>query len=134
MLKKVKIQAEIKKIQTEMRQEFNFEFNDYVQQLLKIVGADIGDYMKFGRRDEEIVINKKGDTITKTVNFVDLVESDSVDTSVIEEVKQVKGDVTIKLADKMSALKELAKIFGFDEGERKSNLPVVIGGENDLED
>ena len=34
----------------------------------------------------------------------------------------------------MSALKELAKIFGFDEGERKSNLPVVIGGENDLED
>ena len=134
LLRKVEIQAEIKKIQTEMRQEFNFEFNDYVQQLLKIVGADIGDYMKFGRRDEEIVINKKGDTITKTVNFVDLVESDSVDTSVIEEVKQVKGDVTIKLADKMSALKELAKIFGFDEGERKSNLPVVIGGENDLED
>ena len=72
--------------------------------------------------------------LTKTVNFVDLVESDSVDTSVIEEVKKVKGDVTIKLADKMSALKELAKIFGFDEGERKSNLPVVIGGENDLED
>ena len=134
LLKNDKVQAEIEKLREEMRQEYQFDLADYICQLLKIVGADIGDYVKFGRREEEFVINKKGETITKTVNFIDLVESDSVDTSVIEEIKQIKGDVTIRLADKNFALKELARIFGFGADEIKTDMAVVIGGENELED
>lgn len=120
------IQEEIKTLQEEMRSRFQFEFDDYVRELLKIVGADIGDFVKFGRRDEEVVINKEGDTITKTVNFVDVADSDSVDTSVISEIRQVKGDVTIKLQDKMAALKELARIFGFGENVNDSELPTIF--------
>ena len=126
LLRKVEVQEEIKKLQEENRRHYQFEFDDYVRELLKIVGADIGDFVKFGRRKEEIVINKKGDTVLKEINFVDLVESDSVDTSVISEIKQVKGDVTIKLHDKISALKELARIFGFGENINDSELPTVF--------
>lgn len=126
LLLNVMVQEEIKKLQEENRRHYNFEFDDYVRELLKIVGADIGDFVKFGRREEEIVINKKGDTILKEINFVDLVDSDSVDTSVISEIKKVKGDVTIKLHDKISALKELARIFGFGENINDSELPTVF--------
>lgn len=126
LLKKSKIQAEIQRLKNEMRKHYNFGFEDYVRELLKIVGGDIGDYVKFGRRDEEIVINKKGDTVTKKVNFVDLAESDAVDTSVISEIKQIKGDISIKLADKSFAVKELARIFGFGAEVNDSELPTVF--------
>ena len=126
LLKNDKVQAEIENLREEIRQNYKFELADYVQQLMKIVGADIGDYVKFGRREEEFVINKKGDTITKTVNFVDLSESEKVDTSIIEEIKQIKGDVTIRLADKTFALKELARLYGFGSEVNETELPSVF--------
>jgi len=126
LLRNDKVKAEIEKLREELRQNYQFELADYVRQLLKIVGADIGDYVKFGRREEEFVINKKGDKITKTVNFVDLSESDAVDTSIIEEIKQIKGDVTIRLIDKTFALKELARLFGFGSELNETELPSIF--------
>ena len=102
-----------------MRSHFDFGIENYVQQLLKIVGADIKKFVKFGNRDGE--------------NFVDLLDSDLSDTAVISEIRQVKGDVTIKLADKTFAMKELAKIFGFYENKTDSDIPIVISGDEKLE-
>ena len=114
LLNDEKIQAEIMRLRETMRSHYNFELADYIKKLLKIVGADIGDFVKFGRR-EEVVVGLRG----VAVNYIDLAESANVDTSTIAEIRQVKGDVSVKLEDKTFALKELAKIFGFDELEYK---------------
>ena len=126
LLNDEKIQAEIMRLRETMRSHYNFELADYIKKLLKIVGADIGDFVKFGRR-EEIVVGLRGVAIDKRtgepakrmVNYIDLAESANVDTSTIAEIRQVKGDVSVKLEDKTFALKELSKIFGFDELEYK---------------
>ena len=126
LLNDARIQAEIYRLKETMRSHYNFELADYISKLLKIIGADIGDFVKFGRR-EEIVVGMRGvvydkqtgEPATRQVNYIDLVESESADTSTISEIRQVKGDVSIKLEDKTFALKELAKIFDFDELEHK---------------
>ena len=126
LLNDEKIQAEIMRLRETMRSHYNFELADYIKKLLKIVGADIGDFVKFGRREEVVVglrgvaIDKRtGEPAKRMVNYIDLAESANVDTSTIAEIRQVKGDVSVKLEDKTFALKELAKIFGFDELEYK---------------
>lgn len=126
LLNDEKIQAEILRLRETMRSHYNFELADYIRKLLKIVGADIGDYVKFGRREEVVVgmrgvvIDKQtGEPATRMVNYIDLAESENVDTSVVSEIRQVKGDVSIKLEDKTFALKELSRILGFDELEQK---------------
>ena len=126
LLNDEKIKAEIERLRETMRSHYNFELADYIKKLLKIVGADIGDFVKFGRREEVVVglrgvaIDKRtGEPAKRMVNYIDLAESANVDTSTIAEIRQVKGDVSVKLEDKTFALKELAKIFGFDELEYK---------------
>ena len=126
LLNNEKIEEEIIRLRERMRSHYNFELSDYIKKLLKIVGADIGDYVKFGRR-EEPVIGKRGvvtdketgEPAKRMVNYIDLTESEKVDTSVVSEIRQVKGDVSIKLEDKTFALKELSRILGFDELEHK---------------
>lgn len=120
LLKIPKIQAEISKLREETRKYFDVGFEDYVNYLLKIVGARISDFVEFG--------NVKGK------NFVRLKNSESIEDTGLVEVRQVKGDVTIKLADKTFAMKELAKIFGFYEDKTDSNIPIVISGDENLEE
>ena len=119
LLKIPKIQAEIKKLKEETRKYFELGLEDYINYLLKVVGAKISDFVDFG--------NVKGK------NFVRLKNSDSVECSGLAEIKNIKGDISIKLEDKKWAWEKLAKIFGFDE-QNKSDVPIVIAGENDLED
>ena len=118
LLRNDKIQAEVKKLKEETRKYFEIGFEDYVKYLLKVVGAKISDFAEYGNRNGE--------------NFITLLNSNSVDDSAVTELKQVKGEIFIKLEDKKWAWKELAKIFGFDESE-KQNAPIVIAGEEDLE-
>lgn len=119
LLRNDKIQAEIAKLKEETRKYFDLGLEDYINYLLKVVGAKISDFVDFG--------NVKGK------NFVRLKNSDSVECSGLAEIKNVKGNVSIKLEDKKWAWEKLAKIFGFEE-QNKSDVPIVIAGENDLED
>lgn len=112
------IQAEIKKLQEETRKYFDVGFEDYINYLLKVVGAKISDFVEFG--------NVKGK------NFVRLKNSESVECSGLAEIKNVKGDISIKLEDKKWAWEKLAKIFGFEEN-KNSDVPIVISGDEKLE-
>ena len=78
-----------------------------VRYCLKVVGADIGDYVKFGRQEVPLVIDghsvydkNTGKQVMETINYVELNDSSANDTGVIDEVRQGKAGISIKLADK----------------------------------
>lgn len=100
LLRNVKVAAEVKRLQEIMRQHLDVGVSDLVQYCLKIVYADIGDYVSF-----------EGFHVT-------LRDSNSVDTSVISEVKQGKDGISIKIEDKKWAWEMLAKYLGFDDMEK----------------
>ena len=95
LLKNVNVAAEVKRLREILRNEIDIGLPDLLQYCLKVIGADIGDY----------VTVKKG--------IVQLEDSTCVDTSLIDEVKQGKAGVSIKLADKKWAWEKLEQYLGW---------------------
>lgn len=128
-LRKPHIKAEIKRLKEIMRAEIDFDVLDLLRYCLKVVGADIGDYLSFGQREVGImgpfgpIIDKETkEPLTKMTNYVDLIDNSRVDTSLISEIKQGKAGVSIKLADKKWAWEQLIKYFDLLPDREKRKL------------
>ncbi len=121
-LKKPRVKEEIDRLKEIKRQQILLTEPDLVEYHMRIAFADIGDYITFGQEEKPVMgiygpiqvkdkESGKKVTLTEKVNVVRLNESDVVDTQLIQEVKQVKGDVQIRLADKQKSLEWLDKHF-----------------------
>jgi len=118
LLTKDKVRAEIERLKELKRQQIVTSTEDVVELQMRIAFADIGNYMSFGRENVQVMGAfgpvKDPDTkqyLTKEVNTVRLSDSNNVDTQIIQEVKQGKDGVSIKLADKQKAFDWLTKYF-----------------------
>lgn len=134
------VKAEVKRLRAIIRSDMDIGVSDLVQYCLKVVGADIGDYIEFGRRKEPVmgmygpVMNKKTQKpVMEIVNYIDIKDSKMVDTSVLAEVKQGRDGIGIKLADKKWAWEILAKYLGFDDGAGEDGVQIVDNMEEDHE-
>ena len=114
----VVVRAEIERLKEIKRQQIVTSTEDVVELQMRIAFADIGNYMSFGRENVQVMGAfgpvKDPDTkqyLTKEVNTVRLSDSNNVDTQIIQEVKQGKDGVSIKLADKQKAFDWLTKYF-----------------------
>lgn len=117
-LRKPKVRAEIERLKEIKRQQIVAGADDIVELQMRIAFADIGNYLSFGREDVQIMgpfgpikDPETKEYITKEVNAIRLADSGSVDTQIIQEVKQGKDGVSIKLADKQKAFDWLTKYF-----------------------
>lgn len=97
LLRITQVFDEIKRLRNIMRNELDVTVVDLLQYCLKVINADLGDY------------------VTVESGYVKLVDSRCVDTTLLTEVKKDKKGVSIKLADKKWAWEMLAKYLGFDE-------------------
>lgn len=118
LLGNVRVRTEIERLKELKRQQIVTSTEDVVELQMRIAFADIGNYMSFGRENVQIMGAfgpvKDPDTkqyLTKEVNAVRLADSNNVDTQIIQEVKQGKDGVSIKLADKQKAFDWLTKYF-----------------------
>lgn len=93
LLRNVKVAAEIRRLKGEVVETLFIDAMDVLQQYAKIAFADLGDYVRFSGY------------------AVQLANCDTVDTSVLSEVKEGKDGVSIKLVDKMKALEKLEQYF-----------------------
>ena len=110
---------------------------DIFQRYLDIAYANIGDYLKFGRRRKnKWTKNKDGDFIAVIdpdtgqqdfyeYNFIELNESSDVDTSLLSEVKEGKDGISVKLKDGMKALDWLTKHMNIATDKQKAELEVL---------
>lgn len=110
LLRNVKVQAEVKRLRQIMQYHLDVGVSDLVQYCLKVVGADLGDYVTFNGFN------------------VKLADSKTVDTSVVSEVKQGKDGISIKMEDKKWAWEMLAKYLSFDDMEtlKKAKLQAEV--------
>lgn len=120
LLRNVKVAAEIRRLKSEIVRPLFIDASDIVEKYIEIAFTDIGDYVTFGRRDVQVMTalgplyegkGKDKKAVMKTVNYVDIRESDTVDTSLICEISQGKEGIKIKRADQMKALDWLSKYF-----------------------
>lgn len=118
LLSNVVVRTEIERLKELKRQQIITSTEDVVELQMRIAFADMGNYLSFGREDVQIMgpfgpikDPETKEYITKEVNAIRLADSGSVDTQIIQEVKQGKDGVSIKLADKQKAFDWLTKYF-----------------------
>lgn len=131
LLHKEDVQSEIKRLKKIMQIGYDIDPSRYVETLLKISNADIGDYIKCAEEEVPVyndeglpMINPDtGEQIVKKINKMHLIDSDTVDTSIITSIKQGKDGITIQLADKLKAMRELREFMGWqiDKKEEKES-------------
>ncbi len=93
LLGNVRVRAEIERLKELKRQQIMISEDDIVELQTRIACADMGNYVSFG---------SKG---------VKLHESKTTDTQLIQEVKEGKSGVSVKLSDKQKAIDWLTKYF-----------------------
>ena len=93
LLQKVAVRNEIERLKELKRQQILIGEDDIVELQMRIACADMGDYVSFGSRG------------------VELQESEQTDTQLIQEVKEGKSGISIKLSDRQKAIDWLTKFF-----------------------
>lgn len=123
LLRNTKVREEIQRLQEIKRQQIVTSTDDLVELHMRIAFADIGNYLSFGKeRIPQWKTDKNGEYIPvidpntgeqkiNEYNTVDLKESSDTDTQLIQEVKEGKDGVSIKLADKNKSMDWLTKYF-----------------------
>ncbi|WP_242952592.1 PBSX family phage terminase large subunit [Anaerosporobacter mobilis] len=121
LLQNVAVKEEVQRLQELKRKQIVSSTDDLVDLHMRIAFADIGDYLSFKQEQQQVigqfgpveVKDEYGDKkpLMQDVNVIRLNDSRNVDTQLIQEVKQGRDGVSIKLADKQKSLDWLEKFF-----------------------
>lgn len=125
MLSNVVIKEELYRLKAELQQDVFLDAKDLIQEYMKQAFSDITDFTEFGQEIVQFSDGSEG-----PVSFVRLKDSDSVDGSLIQEVKKGKEGVSVKLYDKHKAMSELMKYLGGDR-LREAQITAAIAKNKD---
>ena len=132
LLSNPKIQTHIQSIKDAKIKQSMYTIEDYFQKMMDIAYSDVTDYLEFGQEETLVmsmygpikIENSNGDKelLKEKKNFVRLRESCEVDGTLIQEVKQGKEGVSVKLISKEFALKWLDKHYSDATDMQKAQL------------
>ena len=106
LLGNARIKEEIQRIKDAKIKQTMYSTEDYFQKMIDIAYSDVTDYLSFGQEEAQ---DKNGNTFM--MNVINLKESCDVDGTLIQEVKQGKDGIAVKLVSKEFALKWLDKHY-----------------------
>ena len=135
-LVKPKIQNEIQALKQSRLNRELLDEHDIFQKYMDIAFADITDFVQFGQEEDSVIgqfglvqvedpVTGKKAPLKQKVNTVRFRESDSIDGTLITEVKNGKNGASIKLADRMKALEWLAEHMDIATEEQKARIAVL---------
>lgn len=136
LLQSVAIRAEINRLKQSRLNRELLDEHDIFQKYMDIAFADITDFVQFGQEEEYVIgqfglvqvedpVTRKKAPLKQKVNTVRFRESDSIDGTLITEVKNGKNGASIKLADRMKALEWLAEHMDIATEEQKARIAVL---------
>lgn len=124
LLRNVNVSREIDRLKEELFSGTRLDSKTFAKALLQkhidIAFADITDFLSFGRKE---IVTSDGDT--REVNFVHLKRSDEVDGTLINEIKEGREGVSIKLANREKSLDFLTKHYDLLGDEDKQTLQTA---------
>lgn len=129
LLKRDYIKSAIKRLKKIIQRSYDIDPTKYIEFQLKGANADIGDYIKFSEEEVPVLAEDgsqmfdpdTGEKITKKINRMHLVNSDSVDTSVITKIKQGRDGITIELVDKSKCWDNIKNFLEWHMQQKKDN-------------
>lgn len=128
LLQNTVITNEIKRLKQYRLNQAMLEPGDIFQKYMDIAFADITDFVSFGQEEVQAMgafgpmKDDKGNPVTKVVNVVKFYPSETVDGTLITEVKQGKDGASLKLADRMKALDWLTNHMDLATEEQRARI------------
>lgn len=104
------IKAELTRLKAELQQDMYMNVKDLIKEYAKQAFADITDFVEFGQTE---YIDEGG--MQRKRSYVLLKDSEEVDGTLVQEVKQGRDGVTVKLHDKQRAMEALMKYLTVDD-------------------
>ncbi|MFT8347696.1 terminase small subunit [Clostridium saccharoperbutylacetonicum] len=120
----VGVKKEIDKQLKELRENIKIDIQDLIQLNIDIAFADMKDYAEWGKKEIEDGKDEKGKPVKMEINYVDFIDSNEVDGTIISEIKKGKDGVSVKLQDKMKAIEFLKKHIEFLDENTKRQLGI----------
>lgn len=135
-LRNPKMKEEIIRLKQNRLNREMLDESDIFQKYMDIAFSDVTDFVEFGQEDVPVMAvygpvqvkdEETGEkkTLTKRVNVVRFKDSSEVDGTLIAEVKQGKDGASIKLPDRMKALKWLAEHMDMATEEQKARIEMM---------
>lgn len=119
LLHRKDIKAQIKKLKKLFQIGYDIDPSRYVEFLIKGANSNIGDYLSFA--EEEVQVRGKdgsvlvdfdtGESLKKKVSRVRFKDSDNLDLSLVESVKQGRDGISIQLVDKVKCWEKLKEFM-----------------------
>ncbi len=136
LLRNAQIREEISCLKQNRLNREMLDEHDIFQKYMDIAFADITEYVEFGRERVQVmgafgpiqVVDPetgKKVPLTKEVNTVRFRESDTVDGTIIAEVKQGKDGASVKLNDRMKALEWLTAHMDLATEEQRVRIAAM---------
>lgn len=128
LLQNTAIVDEIQRLKQHRLNQAMLEPGDIFQKYMDIAFADMTDFVSFGQEEVQVmgafgpVKDDEGNPVTKIVNVVKFYPSETVDGTLITEVKQGKDGASLKLADRMKALDWLTNHMDLATEEQKARI------------
>lgn len=123
-----------KEIENLKRNKLNRAFineDDIFQKYIDIAFADMNDYAEYGQKEElirdekgKVILDEEGKLVKEKYNYLYFKNSNEVDGSIVSEVKNGKGGISIKLLDRMRALEWLSNHMNLLTTEQKEKLAI----------
>ena len=115
------IKKEIAQLKQNRLNREMLDASDIFQKYMDIAFADISDYVDFGTLSYTY-IDRKGEEKEAFTSYVRLKGSDTVDGTIVREVKMGKEGASIKLNDRMRALQWLADHMELATEEQRARI------------
>lgn len=130
LLKEPHIKKEVERLKKERYTLAYLSSEDIFQKYMDIAFADIGDYLEFNEIEVPVMVDgvplvKDGEPLKTKKNIIILKDSKEVDTSLIQEVKEGREGVSVKLQDKMKALDWLASHMNMATEEQRAKVEKI---------
>lgn len=136
LLTNANIKSEIQKLKKDRISRELISEDDIFQKYIDIAFADITDFVEFGTEEVPVMAvygpvkvknenTGKEEILKKTVNVVRFKDSNTVDGSIINEVKQGRDGASIKLSDRMKALEWLTAHMDIATEEQKAKIAIM---------
>lgn len=123
LLANTKIKAELDRLKEAQRSDLYLDSLDIKRQWMKQAFADITDFVEFGQ-EEYITQDAQGNPVVKIGSYVRLKDDVDVDGTLVQEVRQGRDGVTLKLHDKQKALEKLQESLETSGSNRREVIVI----------
>lgn len=136
LLKNPKIKDLIRTMKQERFTKDYLTQEDIFQKYMDIAFSDVGDYVRFGRKQMPQWREENGEYVPvidpnigkqKIIeyNYIDLKESEEIDTSILAEVSDGKSGIKVKMQDQLKALEWLSTHMDMATLEQRAKIDLL---------